>query len=73
MDDSAIMHDQIIEETKASPTNHNEKNITFKIQNFCIWLAFLLIALHCIVDSCYHLLLSDKISSKTETKIFISI
>ena len=36
MDDSAIMHDQIIEETKASPTNHNEKNITFKIQNFCI-------------------------------------
>ena len=47
MDDSAIMHDKIIEETKAIPTNHNEKNITFKIRNFCIWLAFLLIALHC--------------------------
>ena len=49
MDDSAIMCDEIIEskykETKTVPTNFNEKNITFKTQNFCILLVFLLITI----------------------------
>ena len=59
MDDSAITCDEIIdtdteaklcneaksrdEETKAFSTNCNEKNITCKIQNFYLLLAFLLI------------------------------
>ena len=33
------------EETKTAPTNFNEKNITYKIQNFYILLAFLLITI----------------------------
>ena len=35
----------IDEETKAIPTNCNEKNITYKIQNFYILLPFLLITI----------------------------
>ena len=45
MDDSAIMCDEIIEETKTIPTNFNEKNISCKIQNFYILLSFLLITI----------------------------
>ena len=49
MDDSAIMCDEVIEsyyeETKAVPTIFNEKNITYKTQNFYILLAFLLITI----------------------------
>ena len=49
MDDSAISYDEIIdaeaksndEETKTIPTNFNEKNMTCKIQNLYILLAFL--------------------------------
>ena len=44
MDDSTITSDEVIEsyneETKTIPTNFNEKNITCKIQNFYILLAF---------------------------------
>ena len=51
MDDSAITCDEIIdaetklndEETKTFPTNFNEKNITYKTQNFYILLTSLLI------------------------------
>ena len=39
-----ITSDEIIEE-KNIPTNFNEKNITCKIQNFYILLAFLLITI----------------------------
>ena len=50
MDDSAITCDEIInvdakwniKETETISTNFNEKNVTCKIQNFYILLAFLL-------------------------------
>ena len=42
-DDSVIMCDEIIKQTKTIPTNFNEKNITCKIQNFL--LVFLLITI----------------------------
>ena len=61
MNDSAITYDEVIdvdaeaktydkakskdEETKTIPINFNEKNITFKIKNFYILLAFLLITI----------------------------
>ena len=55
MDDSAIICDKIIdadaeaksndEETKTLPTTFNEKNITYKTQNFYILLTFLLITI----------------------------
>ena len=53
MDDSTIRCDEITdeearsneEETKIIPTNLNEINITCKIQNFCISLAFILITI----------------------------
>ena len=49
MDDSAIICDEVIksydEELKAISTNFNEKNITCKIQNFCISYTFLLITI----------------------------
>ena len=41
MDDSVIMCDEIIEETV--PTNFNEKKTTYKMQNYYILLALLLI------------------------------
>ena len=57
MDDTAIMHNEIIDveaksnkkaksnnkETKIITTNFNEKNVTCKIKNFYILLALLLI------------------------------
>ena len=36
IDNSVIMCDEVIEETKTVPTNFNEKDITCEIQNFCI-------------------------------------
>ena len=53
MDDSAITRDEIIdteaqandEETKTVPKNFNQKDITFKTQNFHILLAFLLLTI----------------------------
>ena len=36
MDDSAIACGEIIEETKTSPANYNEKKATYKTQNFYI-------------------------------------
>ena len=47
IDDSTIICDEVIksyqEEIKTIPTNFNEKKVTFKRQNFYIFLAFLLI------------------------------
>ena len=53
IDNSVIMCDEIIdaegksynEETKTFTTNFNEKEATFKTQNFCILLVFLLISI----------------------------
>ena len=46
-DESVIICDEVIkpygEEIKTIPTNFNEKNITYKTQNFCILPAFLFI------------------------------
>ena len=65
MDNSAIICDKIIEaeaksydeaksndeETKASPTNFNEKNITYKKKKI-LYFANLFINYHNIIDSC---------------------
>ena len=49
MDDSMITCNEIIEshdeEIKTIPTNYNEKNMTYKIQNFYFLCAFLLITI----------------------------
>ena len=56
MDDSAIICDGVVDadmklspkddgETKAIPTNFNEKKVTCKMQKFYILLAFLLITI----------------------------
>ena len=49
MDKSVIMCDEVIEsydeETKLIPTNSNEKKPTYKMQNFYVLLAFLLITI----------------------------
>ena len=80
MDDSAITCDEMIdadaeaksndEETKAFPTNFNEKDLTYKTQNFYILLTFLLITIALLIT--VSLRLSDKTSSKTKTFITIS-
>ena len=54
----------VIEERKNIPTDFNEKN-------FNILLTFF-INYHYIIDSCWYLLLRDKISSETKTFIIIS-
>ena len=60
MDDSVITCDEIIdaertksndEETQTCPTTFNEKNITYKTQNFYIF-TNLFINYHYIIDSC---------------------
>ena len=82
MDDSAITCDEIIdtdaeaksyhnatsndEETKTTSTNFNEKSVTCKTQN--LYFTCLFANYHCSIDSCYYLLLSDKISSKADNK-----
>ena len=45
IDNSVIMCDEIIEETKTIPTNLNEKNVLCKRKSFCILLTFLLITI----------------------------
>ena len=55
------MCDEVIEETVL--TNFNKKKGTYKTQNFFILLATF-INYYIIIDSCWYLLLSDKISSK---------
>ena len=49
MDDSTMICDEVInsyeEEIKIIPTNFNENKVTFKMQNFYILLAFLLITM----------------------------
>ena len=75
MDDLTIICDEVTklynEVIKTIPTNFNEKNITLKTQSFYILLIFF-INHHYIIDSCYYILLSDKISRKTKTFITIS-
>ena len=66
-DDSVIACDEVIksydEEIKTSPTNFDEKNITCKTQIFYILLIFY-ISRYYIIDSCYYILLSNKILNK---------
>ena len=72
MNDLAIMCDEVIgsynKETKTITTNFDEKKAVCKMQCFyiCIFINYC-----SIIDSCWYLLLSDKILSKTE--IFITI
>ena len=55
MDDSEIMCDEsYYEETKIVSTNLNEKNTTFKIENFYILLAFLLINIALLIAVSIH-------------------
>ena len=80
MDDTAIICDEVIdagadakakqndEEKRTVSKNFNEKNITCKRQNFYILFAF-----YSVIDSCYYLLLCNKISSKTKTFIIILV
>ena len=68
-DDSVITCDEVIksydEEIKTSPTNFDEKNITFKTQSFYILLTFY-ISRYYIIDSCQYILLSNKILNKNK-------
>ena len=70
MDDSVITCDEIIdadaeaksnskaksnnEETKTFPANFNEKNITYKTQNFYILLTFLLITIALLIGVSFY-------------------
>ena len=53
------------EKIKTSPTNFDEKNITCKTQSFYILLIFY-ISRYYIIDSCYYILLSNKILNKNK-------
>ena len=68
-DDSVIACDEVIksydEKIKTSPTNFDEKNITCKTQSFYILLIFY-ISRYYIIDSCYYILLSNKILNKNK-------
>ena len=68
-DDSVIACDEVIksydEEIKTSPTNFDEKNITCKMQSFYILLIFY-VSRYYIIDSCYYILLSNKILNKNK-------
>ena len=61
MDDSVITCDEIIKETNSISTNFNEKNVSRKIQNFYLLLAFLLITILSLT------------AASIKTKIFIKI
>ena len=62
VDDSAITSDEIIdaeaksnnEEIKTFPTNFNDKNITYKTQNFYILLTFLSITVALLMAVCIY-------------------
>ena len=45
MDDSAIMSNEVIEETKTVPIDFNEEEVACKTKNFCNLLAFSLITI----------------------------
>ena len=64
MDDSAIMQDDIIDsynkETQTTPTNFHEKKAICKF----LYFTSIFINYYGIIDSCYYLLLSDKILIK---------
>ena len=62
-DDSEISCDKITEETKLIPKIFNKKQVAYKTKNY-IYLTYLLINYHSIIDSCQYLLLPDKISKK---------
>ena len=62
MDDSAITHEEIIqEETKTATINFNEKNAIYKAKNVFISLAFLLIAIALLIAVSIYCQLSDKL------------
>ena len=65
IDDSVISCDEIKEETKTIPTNFDEKKQPVQQKN--LYFTFPFIDYDSITDSCYNLLLPDKISSKTKT------
>ena len=79
IDDSAIRLDKIIDaddkaksfdKIKTIPTNFDEKKATSQAKKF-IYFTFIFINYFSIIDSCYYLLVFDKISSKTVITISI--
>ena len=79
IDDSAIRLDKItdadgkaksFDKTKTIPTNFDEKKVTSKAKKF-IYFTFIFISYYSIIDTCYYLLLFDKITSKTVITISI--
>ena len=58
-----IGYDEIIEKTKAVPTNFNEEKYTLKYKNVCISTC-IFINYNKVNDICLYLLPSGKISSK---------
>ena len=59
IDDSLIMCDEIVEEIKIILTNFNEKKLDSQAK--FLYFTCIFINYHCIIDSCYYLLLPDKI------------
>ena len=59
MDDSVIACDENTEETKTVPTNFHEKT-NLKNRKF-LYFTGIFISYHCIIGSCYYLLLPAKI------------
>ena len=74
MDDLAIMCDEVIEsyneETKTIPTNFNEKKATHRMKNVYILLAFLLITITLIIDSCIYSYLIKYQAKRTHFLLF---
>ena len=64
-----IGYDEIIEKTKAVPTNFNEQKYTLKYKNVC---TCIFINYNKVNDICVYLLSSGKISSKIKKIITIS-
>ena len=64
-DDSVIMCDEIIEETKTVPTNFNENKSVCKTQNFYIFFAFLLITITILIAaSIYYCMIKYRAKQK---------
>ena len=66
MDDSAIICDEVVEsyneEMRSIPTSFNGKNVICKTE--FLHFTYLFINYHYVIDSCYYILLFDKISKK---------
>ena len=60
-----ITRGEIIEETKTVPTNFTEKSATCKTKKY-LYFACLLIDYYNFINSCWYLLLPDKMQSKAE-------